>query len=57
MTDVHLRHLDNRATMRVRVVITRELRVRLWIGAQLIKLAARIMHVDIVVERSAREEP
>lgn len=44
------------ATLRVHVYLARRLRLRLWLGTRLIRLAASIMQCDVHVEKSLIED-
>lgn len=45
--EVVLKKLDNRTTLHVKVVVSKEFRLRMWCGVQLIRLASYVMGVGV----------
>lgn len=54
VSTIPIRRLDKKSTLTVRIQVTREFRVRAWLAARLITLAARILGcgVDIGVKEN-----
>jgi len=44
---VPLRKLDNQITLDVKITVTKEFKLRMWIGTQLFRLGAKVMGCGI----------